>query len=119
MDLSFVADENIEKHVVEKLQRKGFRVTYVAEINPGVRDEEVLRMANKTGSILMTSDKDFGEIVFRQRKVTTGVVLLRLYSKSSKEKAEIVLDALEKHSENLKDAFTVITEVGVRVRKNL
>ena len=34
MDLSFVADENIEKHVVEKLQRKGFRVTYVAEINP-------------------------------------------------------------------------------------
>lgn len=119
MDISFVADENTDKHIVQRLKQSGYRVTYVAESNPGIPDEEVLELTNKAGSILMTSDKDFGELVFRQRRVTAGVVLVRVHAKRPQEKAEIVIKAIEEHAEDLQDAFTVITETGVRIRKTL
>ena len=117
MGLAFLADENIDKHIVQLLRQKGYQITYISESAPGSPDDEVLRLANKDGSILMTSDKDFGELIFRQRQTTAGVILIRLHGKKSQEKADIVLGAVEEHADVLLGAFTVITEAGVRFRK--
>ena len=76
--MNLVADEGVDRPVVERLRQDGHDVVYVVALSPGVADEEVLQQANARSAVLLTADKDFGELVFRQRLVHSGVVLLRL-----------------------------------------
>ena len=92
-------------------------VVYVAELTPSVVDEEVLQQANAGRSVLVTADKDFGELVFRQGLVHFGVVLLRLAGLANATKAEIVADVCRRHAAELIGAFTVISPGQVRIRR--
>jgi predicted nuclease of predicted toxin-antitoxin system len=63
--VNLVADEGVDRAVVDRLRQDGHDVVYVAELFPSVGDEEVLRRANAGSAVLLTADKDFGELVFR------------------------------------------------------
>jgi len=65
-----LADEGVEVQVVARLRSDGHDVEYVAELTPGITDDDVLDRANSAGRLLATVDKDFGEKVVRNR---TGV----------------------------------------------
>ncbi len=56
----FLADESVDREIVERLRGEGHDVLYVAEMEPGITDDEVFERANATGRILVTCDKDFG-----------------------------------------------------------
>ena len=62
----------------------------MAEQTPGVSDDTVLDRAQRTGAVLLTADKDFGELVYRQRRAAGGVVLIRLAGLGADRKAEVV-----------------------------
>ncbi len=112
----FFADENIDRQIVTRLRQSGHDVSYVAEMNPGISDDAVLDSTNSADAILITADKDFGEMVFRQKKIATGVILVRLAGISPERKAEIVSIAILQHSNEFKHAFTVISPGSVRIR---
>ncbi|MGQ9627032.1 MAG: DUF5615 family PIN-like protein [Anaerolineae bacterium] len=76
--MKFLADEGVDRQIVERLRENGLSVLYVAEIEPGISDDEVLNQANRETALLLTTDKDFGELVFRQGRVIQGVILIRL-----------------------------------------
>ncbi len=82
----------------------------------GITDDEVLENANSNGSVLLTGDKDFGELVFRLRRVNLGVILVRLSGLSPQLKARIVSSAIGEHGKETAGAFTVISSGMVRVR---
>lgn len=84
---------------------------------PGVPDDKVLELANSKNSILVTSDKDFGELVFRRQLINSGVVLIRLFGIPILEKVEIVCSFVCEHKKGIPKAFSVITKNGVRIRK--
>lgn len=114
--MRLLVDESVERQVVEHLRREGHDVIYIAEIEPGVTDDIVLSKANEKDALLVTADKDFGELVFRQGLINSGVVLLRLAGLSSETKAEAVVDALHNHESKLSNAFSVISPGMVRIR---
>jgi predicted nuclease of predicted toxin-antitoxin system len=64
--VNFLADENIDQPIVERLRQENHQVWYIAEIAPNISDDIVLKLALDEKAILLTSDKDFGELVFRQ-----------------------------------------------------
>lgn len=113
----FLADESVDKPIVDGLRNAGFKVDYVTEIIPGAQDEYVLELANKLNALLITTDKDFGELIFRMQKSSCGVILIRLSGLTSSRKTEIVLKAINNFLNDLKNSFTVITSVGIRIRK--
>lgn len=115
--MSFLADESVDWPIVERLRQEGYQVWYVAELGPGMTDEAVLKLANQETALLLTADKDFGEMVFRQRLHTHGVVLIRLAGLASSRKAEIVALAIKEHLTELERAFAVITPGLFRVRR--
>src|SRR4030042_6448917 len=106
---TFIADESVERQVVLAL-RAEHDVLYIAEENPGITDEQVLSLCEKRKAVLITADKDFGELVFRFKKNHSGVVLCRFPGISSPEKAVIVREIFKNHSNEMKDNFTVITK---------
>jgi predicted nuclease of predicted toxin-antitoxin system len=76
--MNFLADERVDQPIVNRLRQDGHIVLAVVEIEPSISDDAVLARANEAEALLLTSDKDFRELVFRQRRVTAGVMLIRL-----------------------------------------
>ena len=64
--------------------------------------------------ILITNDKDFGEKVYRERRLHRGVVFLRLSNERADNKIRVVEKLLERYSDQLADRFVVVTETVVR-----
>lgn len=115
----YLADENVDFPILESLREQGYRVDSIAEDCPGLKDDEVLRLALERGAILLTEDKDFGELVFRLRKMNAGIVLYRLPGLSTTEKAARIVEAFQSHSDLFPGRFTVIALHQVRIRPNL
>jgi predicted nuclease of predicted toxin-antitoxin system len=115
--MNLLADEGVERQIVERLRADGHSVWYIAEMSPGISDEVILSQANEDRALLITLDKDFGELVFRQQLVYEGVLLLRLAGVSNDTKAAIVSDFLQKRGPEMAVAFSVITPGNIRIRK--
>lgn len=114
--MNFLADEDVDFPVVQRLRGDGHEVLYVAEMAPGISDETVLAVANDKNALLLTADKDFGELVYRLRRIPAGALLVRLAGLSPASKAKIVSSVVRDHGEQLIHTFTVIAPGMVRIR---
>jgi predicted nuclease of predicted toxin-antitoxin system len=112
-----LADESIDGPIVERLRQDGHDTTYVAELAPSISDDDVLREANSRSALLLTEDKDFGELVYRLGRVHAGIVLVRLAGLPAAAKADTVAKVLQDHAAELPGAFTVIAPGAVRIRR--
>ena len=112
-----VANEGVDRPVVERLRQDDHHVVYVAELSPSITDEEILELANARSAVLLTADKDFGELVFRQGLVHSGVLLLRLAGLANATKAQIVAEVCRDRAAELIGAFSVISPGQVRIRR--
>ncbi|HMU33532.1 MAG TPA: DUF5615 family PIN-like protein [Pyrinomonadaceae bacterium] len=117
--MKFLADENFEPHFVERLRNEGYEVIFLDEYAAGISDEEILELAVKQDAVVITNDKDFGELVFRHGFESRGVVFLRLYDLPLSDRMRIVIEAIRSHEAVLKTSFTVISEDNIRIRMSL
>jgi len=114
-----LADENIVADVVARLRADGQDVVWIAELSPSIADGEVLERAAREGRVLVTDDKDFGELVVREGRPHRGVLLLRLHGMPPQERAALVSRVFARLGGELRDAFTVVERDGaVRIRKS-
>jgi predicted nuclease of predicted toxin-antitoxin system len=110
-------DVGVGKKVESYLSKIGYDVLSVRSINPHMRDVDILDLAAKEKRLVVTMDKDFGELVYRSRKVHAGVLLLRLEDATADKKKEVMLEILESFSNEIKDSFSVYSQGKLRVRK--
>ena len=111
-----LCDEGVERQIVALLRSEGHDVSYVAEMDPGISDDQVLDVANAEKAVLVTADKDFGDLVFRQGRTHHGVVLVRLHGIEAAEKARLAAAAIADHVDELPGAFSVIEGDRIRIR---
>ncbi|MBO9638489.1 MAG: DUF5615 family PIN-like protein [Siphonobacter aquaeclarae] len=112
-----VVDEGVEARIVASLREEGFDVLYVAEFHRSISDRDVLGIAVERQGIILTKDKDFGELVFRDHFFHAGIVLIRLdEGMGTSERTEIVCHAFRQFGDQFERAFSVITKELVRIR---
>ena len=112
----FLVDESTGIKVYEFLLGKGFNTLYVSNIMPRAVDEEVLAFAEKEKRILITNDKDFGELIFRLKRPSSGIVLLRLKRDFPKNRIKYLVYLLDNHFDKIEGNFIVIKEGQIRIR---
>jgi predicted nuclease of predicted toxin-antitoxin system len=115
--MNLLADESVDKHIVDYLRQGGHDVLYVAEMEPGLPDQVVLQRANEHSALLVTEDKDFGELVYRRGFVHFGLVLVRLAGLSPPAKARVVSKVIADRAPEMPNAFSVISPGMVRIRQ--
>jgi predicted nuclease of predicted toxin-antitoxin system len=116
MRLKFLADENLPRICVASLRSQGFDVTWISEISASISDAEVCSLARMEDRIIITNDKDFGDLVIRDRISVPGVILLRLRGMGSSEIAAIVGQAmLQPH--DWSGQFSVVSKDTIRIRQ--
>jgi predicted nuclease of predicted toxin-antitoxin system len=111
MSIKLLADENVSRELVTLLRSRGYDVLWIREYKRGIDDIAVIELAQEKERILITGDKDFGYLVFRQYKRCHGLVLLRV---DEHEKRSLFVDCFDKYQDKLKGCFTVITDKKIR-----
>lgn len=113
----FLANENFPVPSIHLLRNNDHSVRSIQETLPGISDEEVLRIAVNNNFIILTFDKDYGELIFRyKRESPPAVVFFREKGQSPLFAGEMLLRILRSASINLKNAFTVIEAQNIRQR---
>jgi predicted nuclease of predicted toxin-antitoxin system len=111
-------DESVSQAIVDRLQLDGHSLLVMRQIAPGAPDNEVLKRAVSASSVLLTEDKDFGELVYQSGQAHTGVVLIRLAGLPRQQRASLVSQCIQDREAELPNAFTVISRGGIRIRKS-
>jgi len=110
----FLADENIHADMVES--STGYDVSYAAETMSGDPDEILLATACREKRILVTDDKDFGELVFHRRLASQGIILIRLSSPRIEYRLRRLAEVWSAIESQLEGRFIVIGDKKVRIR---
>ncbi|MBF0344428.1 MAG: DUF5615 family PIN-like protein [Nitrospirae bacterium] len=116
LNLKFLVDVGVGKKVEEYLKKEGFYVKAIRYINPCLNDVEILRIAVSEELMLITMDKDFGELVYNSGKAHTGVLILRLDNATGNEKVEVVKEIISKYADKIKDKFCVFQGGRLRLK---
>jgi predicted nuclease of predicted toxin-antitoxin system len=112
---SFLANENAPRDAVLAARAAGFDVAWMVELQPGAPDEAVLALAQRGHRVLLTFDKDFGELVFRHgRAGSHGVILLRPRLRSPEVVTVFIVTVLSQPID-WTGHFTVAREGSLRV----
>lgn len=113
--MNFLADESCAGPVIRAMRGAGHDVVAIVEVAKGATDEQVLERALNEKRVLITEDRDFGELVYARGRSSVGVILVRFHSRARRAKPATVVEALAKLGSRLRDAFTVIEPGRVRI----
>ena len=113
--LKFLVDAGVGRSVEEALSQQ-HDVLSVLSFNAGFPDEEILKLAHQQQRIIVTMDKDFGELVFRGKLPHYGVLLLRLESATAAERTSVVNQILANFSGRLCGNFCTYQNGQLRIR---
>lgn len=116
-DLKFVVDVGVGKKVEQWLRKQGYDIKSMRDINPRMSDKEILKIAASEKRMVVTMDKDFGELVYNSGLQHGGVLLLRLEEAKSDEKVKIIENIFKKYADKLSNKFCVFKGGKLRIRK--
>ncbi|HWF37516.1 MAG TPA: DUF5615 family PIN-like protein [Candidatus Acidoferrales bacterium] len=113
--MEFVADESCAAPVIRALREAAHDVLAISETARGATDEHVLKYALDQNRVLITEDRDFGQLVFARGNPTAGVILVRIPNFARRSKPVTVVQAVTKLGSRLNKAFTVVEAGRVRI----
>lgn len=115
--MKFLANENIPSASIRQLRDEGFDVVSIGENFPTIKDEAVILFASMENRIIITFDRDYGELIFKHKlSNSAGVIYLRLQNFQPDEPARILVN-LFKSEMTFEGFFTVVSETDIRQRK--
>ena len=110
--MKFLVDESVGNKFANLLKNTGYDVLFVGDVMPEVEDEKVFAFAESENRILITADKDFGELTFKLKLRINGVIFFRTLTRNPEKQFEMVKDILNK----AEGKFIVVKEGQIRVR---
>ena len=114
--MHIVADESVDFGIVLKLRDFGIEVYSIIESSPGISDELVLEIASGKNLLLITEDKDFGELAYRLKMNHKGILLIRMNDLQRVERLQIIPEIIIKHFAKLQNNFSVLMSNGLRIK---
>jgi predicted nuclease of predicted toxin-antitoxin system len=111
-----IADENIPLEIIEKLRISNIETYSIFDHKRGISDKEIIEFAQNPPKIIVTEDKDFGDLVFAYNQKKVSVILLRYHYLEMEKITTILIDFIQNHTIE-QHSFIVITPKSIRIRK--
>lgn len=115
--MKFLADENIPAFVCQTLKIQGVDIFNINDIECGMSDKDIANFAKKQERIIITFDKDFGELVFKDQLDVKGIILLRFKPKNPHFILEKIKNLFNNTEIKLQNNFIIVEEDRIRIRK--
>lgn len=114
--LKFLVDVGVGTGVEDLLREQGYDTKTIRSIDPAMDDSEIIRLAHAEDRMVVTMDKDFGELVYHSAASHSGVLLLRLDDATGEEKKRVVESILLAHADRIQNSFCVFQNGRLRIR---
>jgi predicted nuclease of predicted toxin-antitoxin system len=116
--MKLLANENFPKASVMLLRQLGYDIAYIAETDQGVTDKAVMGIAATENRLILTFDRDYGELIYKHNyKPEQGVLYLRLNEYKPEEPAQIVHGLLSEFKIETTRSLIVYDGITIRQRK--
>ena len=115
--MRLVIDECTGPSVARWLRDLGHDVVSVYDEAPQLPDVDILGFAVRENRIVITNDKDFGELVFRDQRPHRGVVLLRLSHDAVANKITALERFLVDVPTDMSACFVVVSDRSIRIAR--
>jgi predicted nuclease of predicted toxin-antitoxin system len=112
--MRFLADESCDFNAVLALRAAGHDVLAVSEVARGSADQIVIDLARREQRVLLTEDKDFGQLFFAAAHASVGVVLIRWPASARRLLGAALTELVEQHANELVATFVVLEPGRVR-----
>ncbi len=114
--MKFIADENFPGPSIKLLKEGDIDIKSIAELHRGATDEQVIKLALDDNRVILTHDRDYGELIFKVGlRPKAGVLYFRLFDFEPSDPGRILLDLIEKKI-NFEDKLTVVNKNSIRQR---
>jgi predicted nuclease of predicted toxin-antitoxin system len=114
--VNILVDVSAGQGVADAIRALGHDTHFVRDRDPTMPDADILAWAVAEQRLVVTMDKDFGELVYRSGLPHAGVLLLRLEAVRTAEKVRIVTEILANHGWALPGHFAVYQDGRLRIR---
>lgn len=114
--MKILIDVSTGDAVAIEVKSLGHDVQSVRDVNPKMADQDILDWAVRDERIVITMDKDFGELVYRSRRQHAGILLLRLEGARTPEKIAVINEIFSQYEWALPHHFCVYQDGRLRVR---
>lgn len=114
--LKFLVDVGVGRKVEKWLAENGYDIKCMRDINPKAPDSEILRFAVTEDRMIITMDKDFGELVYNSGRLHSGVLILRLENANGNQKIKVIKKILSEHYGRLQGKFCVFQKERLRIK---
>ena len=115
--MKFLADESCAGPVITALRQAGHDVLAICEVAAGASDDQVMDRSASENRVLITEDRDFGELVYAHGARSAGVIYLRFHTRARSMKPLAAVEAVEKLGERLQGGFAVLEPGKVRIAR--
>ena len=116
--MQFLADEGCDFAVVRALRTADHDVVAILEIAPRAEDTEIIDLAIREQRVLLTEDKDFGQLVYASTRTTSSVILLRFPGNARATLPQPVLTLIKEKGDQLLGCFVVVQPGRVRISRS-
>jgi predicted nuclease of predicted toxin-antitoxin system len=96
-----------------------FSIISIKKLNREMSDLDILKLANEEHALIITMDKDFGELIYKQFSFHHGILLLRLEDVVAEEKLFVIQNIFLNSYSRIKNNFSVYQNGKLRIRTNL
>ena len=113
--MRFLADESCDFAVVRALRAAGHDVLAVTEVSPSAEDQVVIDLSVHESRVLLTEDKDFGQLVYASGRPAAGVLFIRFPGRARETLCRVVVDLVQKKGDKLVGRFVVVQPGRIRI----
>jgi len=112
-----ILDENVEAYWIQLVKKNGHDYLSIGESHSGISDQEVVEIAKKYKGLLITEDKDFGELVFSHGIANVSILFMRYDQPNYHQIEKSFLRCIDDYLKNQEVCFITITKTKIRYRK--
>ena len=115
--MNFLADENCDFEIVRALRQAGHDVLAICEFAKRMQDADVIDLSTRENRVLITEDKDFGQLVYAHGRTSRGVILIRYPALARRRLSTDIVKLTEQKKEALPGSFVVLEPGRVRITR--
>ena len=112
-----IIDENVDQWLIDRIDKGIYKIISVKDQYQGISDKKVIQLAKLNKGMVITEDKDFGELVFSNDIKDCTVIFLRYNKNDLDQIAKSILRVLEEYYFKPEHFFITIMRNKIRVRK--
>ena len=112
-----IFDENIEEHWIQLTKKANLDYFSIRESKPGITDKEVIEIAKSKKWLIVTEDKDFGELIFSYGIKDVSVIFMRYDQPQYSQIEHYFINCLLEYIENPRTCFITISKNKIRIRR--